>query len=481
MAPNVCVVLLLLLLLLHEQETLPRVSALGFNWGYITSHPVPPRIVVQMMRANNITKVKLFDASPDALAALASSGIEVMVGVPNDLLRSFASSSATTDAWVRTNLTAYMGKGGVNIKYVAVGNEPFLAAYGVQFQNYTYAALNNMYQSIVNVGLGNQVKVTVPCNADVLLNTVPSKGQFRPDIKDTMRQIVTLLNQINAPFIVNIYPFLDLIQQSTFPEDFAFFDGTSHPVTDGGFTYTNAVDASFDMAVAALASIGFSSVQVWVGEIGWPTDGAIHANVSNAQRFNQGLIKHITSKQGTPLRPGMMIEAYLFGLLDENQKSLLPGNFERHWGVFTFDGQAKYPLDLTGQGLNTNLANADSVPYLPTRWCVANPAGNASNLFANAQFACSTADCTALADGGSCSTIGAPANISYAFNSYYQLNNQDASSCSFNGLGVVTFVDPSIGDCRFLIGVSKASERVSCRFCALFLMVALSLCLLRPF
>ncbi|KAH7420525.1 hypothetical protein KP509_13G011200 [Ceratopteris richardii] len=338
--------------------------------------------------------------------------------------------------------------------------------------------MKNMYESISKVGLGGQVKVTVPCNADVLLNTPPSKGEFRPDMKVTMTQIAAFLAQTNAPLLMNIYPFLDLTLDSNFPEDFAFFDGTTHSLVDGPNTYMNALDASFDMTVTALAGVGYPNVQVVVGEIGWPTDGAPYANVSTAQRFTQGLVKHVQSKQGTPLRPGMQIEAYIFSLLDENQKSLLPGNFERHWGVFTFDGQAKYPLDLSGEDQDSNLSNADDVPYLPTRWCVANRHGNVSELLRNAEYACSSADCTALSEGGSCSNIGMPDNASYAFNSYYQLNLQDDNSCSFDGLGVVTFVDPSVGDCRFLIGVSEAGK-LSCKFYGVFLMAFLSSYLLR--
>lgn len=469
-------VFLLLLLGGLLQETVIGVSGLGFNWGSISSHPVPPRIVVQMLKANNISKVKLFDANPAAISALAGSGIEVMIGIPNEVLHTFAGSSEAADAWVSTNLTSFMGKRGTNIRYVAVGNEPFLSAYGGQFQNSTYPAMKNIYDSISKVGLGDQVKVTVPCNLDILLNSAPSKGQFRPDIKETMRQIAAFLSQTNGPLLVNIYPFLDLTLQATFPEDFAFFDGTTHAIVDGANTYSNALDASIDMTVTALASVGYPNVQVVVGEIGWPTDGSLHANVSMAQRFNQGLIKHIASKQGTPQRPGVPIEAYIFGLLDENQKSLLPGNFERHWGVFTFDGQAKYPLDLSGQGLNTNLVNADSVPYLPTRWCIANPKSQESDLLRNAEYACANADCTSLAEGGSCNNVGLPHNASYAFNSYYQLNQQGDNSCSFDGLGVVTFVDPSIGECRFLIGVSKAAQTSSC---TLLLMVAYFLYLLK--
>ncbi|KAE8661374.1 hypothetical protein F3Y22_tig00113726pilonHSYRG00439 [Hibiscus syriacus] len=69
--------------------------------------------------------------------------------------------------------------------------------------------------------------------------------------------------------------------------------------------------------------------------------------ISAARVFNPGLIKHVLSNKGTPLRPNVPpMDVYLFSLLDEGAKSTLPGNFERHWGIFSFDGKAKYALDL---------------------------------------------------------------------------------------------------------------------------------------
>ena len=36
---------------------------------------------------------------------------------------------------------------------------------------------------------------------------------------------------------------------------------------------------------------------------------------------------------------------------------------------------------------------------------------------------------------------------------------QDSRSCNFDGLGMVTFLDPSVGDCHFLVGVTdKGSD-----------------------
>lgn len=85
------------------------------------------------------------------------------------------------------------------------------------------------------------------------------------------------------------------------------------------------------------------NLSIIVGEIGWPTDGDMNANIQNARQFNQGLVNHVSSGQGTPLRPGPM-DVYLFSLIDEDLKSIQPGNFERHWGVFYYDGTPKYQL-----------------------------------------------------------------------------------------------------------------------------------------
>ena len=81
------------------------------------------------------------------------------------------------------------------------------------------------------------------------------------------------------------------------------------------------------------------------------------------------------------------------------------------------------------------------------------------------RIACSVADCTTLNYGGSCNGIGTKGNISYAFNSYYQLQKQDSQSCDFDGLGMIPFVDPSVGDCRFLVGItdSNSSSSTLCR------------------
>eukprot|EP00250_Pteridium_aquilinum_P033036 c5128_g1_i1 orf=230-1708(+) len=438
--------------------------ALGVNWGIQASHPLPPDTVVQLLKANGISKVKLFDSNSSVLDALANSNIEVMVGLPNDLLLAMTDQAQAT-AWVTNNVGRYMHAGGVNIKYVAVGNEPFLKSYNNTNLNTTYPALVNIQRALHAAKLGDQVKATVPMNADVIqAGDLPSESTFRPDISDLMTRIVTFLSQNGAPFTINIYPFISLYDDPYFPVDFAFFDGGNSPVMDGLFAYHNVFDASYDSLLAALAAAGpFGTMSVIVGEIGWPTDGDVNANVPYAKKFNQGFLNHVMSKAGTPRRPNSAIQFYLFSLIDEDLKSIAPGNFERHWGIFQYDGRPKYPLSLTGVN-GQNLVQASGVQYLERQWCIYNPSGgDQSTLGDSITYACTFSDCTSLGYGSSCNPyLDLEKNASYAFNNYFQRQNQGLGTCDFNGLGQVVSKDPSVQACEFMIQIATPeAEAVS--------------------
>ncbi|XP_020092807.1 glucan endo-1,3-beta-glucosidase 8-like [Ananas comosus] len=460
----------------------PTAEGLGMNWGTMATHPLPPKIVVQLLKDNGIKNVKLFDADASTMSALAGSGIEVMVAIPNNML-GMMTDYDTARQWVDRNVTRYNFDGGVTIKYVAVGNEPFLTSYNGSFLNVTFPALQNIQNALNEAGVGDTIKATVPLNADVYnspsSNPVPSAGRFRSNINDLMTQIVVFLNQSNAPFTVNIYPFLSLYDNPNFPFDYAFFDGTSNPVMDNGIAYTNVFDANFDTLVSALKAVGLGNLPIIVGEVGWPTDGDINAKASYAQRFYNGLLKRLASNTGTPLRPNQYIEVYLFSLIDEDAKSIQPGNFERHWGILRYDGQPKFTMDLSGQGQNKMLVPAKGVQYLPRTWCVFNAnAQDVSKLGDNINYACTFSDCTSLGYGSTCNGLDTNGNASYAFNMYFQVQNQKDQSCYFQGLAMETTQNPSTANCNFTIQiVSPASSQFLAPLFAVFVSLVIALLL----
>ncbi|KAL3368823.1 hypothetical protein AABB24_009571 [Solanum stoloniferum] len=439
-------VLFLLALLLFS----PTVSGIGANWGTQSTHRLPPEIVVRMLKDNGIQKVKLFDADYDTLKALGKSGLEVMVGIPNDMLSTMGSLKAA-EKWVSKNVSVHMNDNNVNIRYVAVGNEPYLTTYNGTYLRTTLPAMQNIQTALIKAGLGSQVKVTCPLNADVYesSNTFPSGGDFRAEIHGYVSQLVKFLSDNGCPFTINIYPFISLYIDPNFPVEYAFFDGNATPLNDGGTIYTNMFDANHDTLVWALQKNGFGNVPIIIGEIGWPTDGDRNANAQLAQRFNQGFMQHISGGKGTPMRPGP-VDAYLFSLIDEDAKSIQPGNFERHWGILTYDGLPKYSLNL-GTTNSGSLVPARNVKYLERKWCVLKPNAKLDDpqIAPSMSYACGLADCTSLGYQTSCGGLDARGNISYAFNSYYQINNQLDDACKFSGLATVTKSDPSTGTCRF--------------------------------
>ncbi|RCV29549.1 hypothetical protein SETIT_6G022200v2 [Setaria italica] len=435
--------------------SLRRSEAIGVNWGTQLSHPLPASTVVRLLQDNGFDKVKLFDAEDAILGALKGSGIQVMVGIPNDMLADLAAGGKAAEDWVARNVSGHV-RDGVDIRYVAVGNEPFLETFNGTYLNTTFPAMQNIQSALMKAGLADKVKVTVPLNADVYQSSTgkPSDGDFRADIHGLMLTIVQFLASTGAPFVANVYPFISLYSDPNFPLDYAFFQGSSSPVADGGVTYQNTFDANHDTLVAALRRNGYGNVSIVVGEVGWPTDGSANANLDYARRFNQGFLDHIAGGRGTPLRPGP-VDAYLFSLVDEDRKSIQPGNFERHWGIFNYDGTPKYPLSLAGGNSGSTLKPARGVRYLEKRWCVLKPAADLADqkVGDSVSYACGLADCTALGYKTSCGGLDARGNVSYAFNSYYQTMDQDDRACDFRGLATTTSVDPSTGTCRFIVEI----------------------------
>lgn len=106
----------LLSVILVVGSSLKAESAIGVNWGTLSFHKLKPSTVVDLLKLNKIPKVKLFEADTGVLEALMGSGIQVMVGIPNEMLAALSSSTVASDLWVRQNVSRYVVKGGVDIR-----------------------------------------------------------------------------------------------------------------------------------------------------------------------------------------------------------------------------------------------------------------------------------------------------------------------------------------------------------------------------
>jgi hypothetical protein len=98
-------------------------KSVGVNWGTQATNQLPPEKVVKMLTDNGFDKLKLFEADEAILKALVGTDIEVMLAIPNKMLKKMGEDPAAAASWVDANVTSYSYNGGVNIK---LSHTPFL-------------------------------------------------------------------------------------------------------------------------------------------------------------------------------------------------------------------------------------------------------------------------------------------------------------------------------------------------------------------
>lgn len=313
---------------------------------YGTLGNVPsPREVVELLKRHNIGKVRIFEAHHEALRVLENTGIEIIVGVRNEELQKISSNQAAANGWVKDNVGAFYPA--ANIKYISVGNE--VLHYGNEkYVSHLLPAMRNIQTAVRNANLHKDIKVSTTNASSVLGSSYPpSQGEFRNDLKSTLRPLLSFLAENGSPFMANVYPYFSYADnQAQISLDYALFKPSAPVVHDGGLEYRNLFDAMVDSLIAALERAGHPELPLLVTESGWPSagdDGA--ATVDNARVYNNNLIRHVSSNQGTPRRPGKPIHTYIFSLFNENLKS--GPDVERHFGLFYPNETPVYPVNFT--------------------------------------------------------------------------------------------------------------------------------------
>ncbi|KAM0891581.1 hypothetical protein ACQ4PT_026334 [Festuca glaucescens] len=284
----------------------------GVTIGTAVTNLLSPSDLAEFLRAERITHVRLYDADPRLLSALASSGATAIVGVPNDELLALGSSPATASAWVARRVL------------------PFAAA------------------SSKNPGLISAIAV----GDEAYFNQSLAKSFLLP--------LLSHLANTSAPLMLNLYPYYALMQSGgVVPVDNAMFKPLppSLEMVDPNtlLHYTNVFDAMLDAVYVAVKNLnvttGGGAVPVLVTETGWPSYGdrklEPYASRDNANTYNSNLIKHVaTDKPGTPMRPGAQASVYIYELFNED---LRPGPVsEANWGLFHGNGTPVYLLHVNG-------------------------------------------------------------------------------------------------------------------------------------
>ncbi|OIT30100.1 PREDICTED: glucan endo-1,3-beta-glucosidase 11-like [Nicotiana attenuata] len=336
-------------------------TSIGVNYGQIADNLPPPEKVVPLVKSMGATRLKLYDADPRVLKAFANTNVEFIVSIGNEYLADM-NDPAKAQAWVKTNVQAFLPA--TKITCIAVGNE-VLTFNDTSLSNNLLPAMESVYTALVSLHLDQQVSVSTAHSLAILETSYPpSAGAFRRDLVDCITQVLDFHCKTGSPFQINAYPYFAYkANPKQVPLDYVLFQpnpGNVDPVTN--LHYDNMLYAQIDAVHSALASIGYKNVCVQISETGWPSKGdgdEVGATPDNARKYNCNLIKLVSQKKGTPLRPNTNLNIYVFALFNENLK---PGpTSERNYGLFKPDGSPSYPLGFAGiNAVGTNSSSSSS-------------------------------------------------------------------------------------------------------------------------
>ncbi|XP_027347893.1 glucan endo-1,3-beta-glucosidase 4 [Abrus precatorius] len=426
----------------------------GVNIGTDVSDMPSASNVVAILKSNQITHVRLYDANAHLLQALSNSSIEVIVGVTNEEVLRIGESPSAAAAWINKNVVAYVPS--TNITAIAVGSEVLSTIPNVA--PVLVPAMNSLHKALVAANLNFRVKVSTPQSMDIIPRPFPpSTATFNSSWNSTIYQLLQFLKNTNSSYMLNAYPYYGYTKgDGIFPIEYALFRPlpSVKQIVDPNtlFHYNSMFDAMLDATYYSIEALNFNNIPIVVTETGWPWFGGANepdATVENAETYNNNMIQRVLNDSGPPSQPNIGINSYIYELFNEDKRN---GPIsEKNWGIFYTNGSTVYPLSFSASGQITG--NSSGV------FCVAKDGADTDKLQAGLSWACGQggANCAAIQQGQPCYL---PNNLkshaSYAYNDYYQKKHTSGGTCDFDGTATTTIKDPSYSSCIFA-GSSNSS------------------------
>ncbi|CAN6295786.1 unnamed protein product [Urochloa humidicola] len=324
-------------------------SLVGINYGRVGNNLPPPQSVLPLLEGLGIGRVRMYDADPAVLRAFSRTGVELVIGVPDESLAAVADPGGAAQ-WLKQNILPFLPD--TKIAVLTVGNEVLTGSNSSTLSRALLPAMQSLHDAVGALGLGKQITVTTAHNLGVLGTSYPpSAGAFRKDLLPFLCPILDYHARTGSPFLVNAYPYFAYSGDTRGVQlDYALLEPGYPGVPDPNsrLHYPNLLVAQVDAVYHAIAAANAAAsrvVEVRVSETGWPSAGGANetgATPQNAARYNSNAMRLVAEGKGTPLKPGVPLRAYVFALFNENLKPGLES--ERYYGLFKPDGTPAYEL-----------------------------------------------------------------------------------------------------------------------------------------
>lgn len=203
------------------------------------------------------------------------------------------------------------------------------------------------------------------------LSFPPSSAQFQQPVGDiVIKPLLDLLAATNSSLFVSLYPYSVFKLRAEIPIGFALFQEHAYNFREDTITavrYRNLFDLMIDAVIVAMAVAGHENIPIIVAETGWPCyDPANEAAGREvySEMYLNGLVNHIRSGKGTPLRKEGVTDVYIYEMFDTNDteesKGLRSDTTGENWGICYSNMTRKFNIDYCS-GCSTTKDKEDKV------------------------------------------------------------------------------------------------------------------------
>ena len=311
------------------------------------------------------------DPTSEAVLQYAqATGIEILLGTRNVVASELLQTAAGAATYVAAILS-YLAAG--VIKVIMPGNEVNDRLRANIDPEAFARAVQNLRGALAAAGFPD-TPISVSLQYGGLTSYPPGGATFQDSpAARSMEPYIAAVRSVNTePFVfVNIHPpytVEDVVSRvpvlaSWFPM-FGGFTSTVDPATNDPkeAPYWNLLDLQYNTVLTAMGNAGINSVQVFLGESGWPSAGiGPYTTPASQVSYLDGLVNSWVLPGGVP--------TFLFEAFDEPTKDV----GQRSWGLRTVDGTLKPGIVLpqsaspaTSDSGSRGAAAAAAVRYVPT-------------------------------------------------------------------------------------------------------------------
>ncbi|KAM5556599.1 glucan endo-1,3-beta-glucosidase 2 [Rosa sericea] len=342
-AVSLLTLLSLLLTATASPDTASTVIGATYSASTAATYPTPPtpERVASAVSSLGLSSLRLDVSDPGLVRAFLYSNTTLLLTIPNALLPPLAANRSNAMRWLYAHVVPFFPR--TKIAAISVGNDVLEST--PEFSQFLLPAIQNVHLALLDLGIRKIAVSTTFSFVNVVTTPFPpSAAQFQDaPLETVIRPLLQFLRDTNSSFFINVYPYNIYRLRSEIPIGFPLFQ--EHPFSfrddmTTGVRYRNLFDMMVDAVISAMAVAGHENIPLIVTETGWPSSSTdpreVDANPVYAELYIKGLLGHLRSGRGTPLRKEGVPLVYIYELIDKQVRQ------GRNWGILFPNMTKKY-------------------------------------------------------------------------------------------------------------------------------------------